>query len=75
MDKVMIYSSPTCIYCKKAKDFLDANNVEYELIDVSTEKGRKELSDLGFTAVPVLIINGKTIRGFNDALIKEALGI
>ena len=34
MAKVTIYSTPTCVYCKMAKEFFTKNNVAFEEHDV-----------------------------------------
>ena len=36
--KVKIYSTPTCPYCKGAKQFLKDNNIDFEDIDVSSNQ-------------------------------------
>jgi len=33
--QVKVYSTPTCPYCKQAKQFLRENNIEFEDIDVA----------------------------------------
>ena len=35
MAKVTIYSTPTCVYCKMAKEFFAKNKVAYEEHDVA----------------------------------------
>ena len=37
MKKVLIYSTPTCTYCKKAKEYFDENDIVYDEIDVSKD--------------------------------------
>jgi len=74
---VKIYTTPTCPYCKMAKQFFERNKVEYEEIDVSTnqEAANEMIEKSGQMAVPVIEIDGKIIVGFNPAAIKEALDI
>ena len=44
MAKVTIYSTPTCVYCKMAKEFFAKNNVAYEEHDVASDmKAREEM--------------------------------
>ena len=75
MAKVKVYSTPTCPWCKKAKDFLAEKGVEFEDLDVSSnEEARKEMLDKsGQMGVPVLDIDGKIIIGFNQDAITAAL--
>ena len=75
MAKVKVYSTPTCPWCKKAKDFLAEKGVEFEDLDVSSnEEARKEMMDKsGQIGVPVLDIDGKIILGFDQDAINAAL--
>lgn len=75
-NKVIVYSTQTCPYCHKVKDFLKEKEVEFEDIDVSTdqEKAKEMIEKSGQMGVPVIDINGKIIVGFDQAAIEEALG-
>ncbi len=72
---ITLYSTPTCPWCHKAKDYLDSKNVEYEDVDVSqnTEGAHEMVKKSGQMGVPVLDINGKILVGFNPMEIDEAL--
>lgn len=76
MAKVIVYSTPTCPWCIKAKEWLKENNVEFDNKDVGEdESARNEmLEKSGQMGVPVLDIGGKIIIGFDVDQIKEALG-
>ena len=41
MANVKIYSTPVCPWCKKAKDFFDENNVDYNDFDVSSDESKR----------------------------------
>jgi len=76
MTKVLVYSTPSCPWCKKAKEFLTDKGVEYEDVDVS--KDEKAMADMlqktdGKKGVPVLDINGIIVRGFDQDEIMAAL--
>ena len=75
--KATIYSTPTCPYCRQAKDFLKQNKIEYTEIDVATNeaKAQEMIEKSGQMGVPVIDIDGKIIVGFDKAEIKKALGI
>ena len=77
MAKVKVYSTPTCPWCKKAKEFLTENKVEYEDINVAeNQEAQKEMVDKsGQMGVPVLDIDGTVIVGFDVEKIKSSLGI
>ena len=64
--EVIIYSTPTCPYCKKTKEWLTIHNVKFSEINVAenTEEGEKMVKETGQMGVPVLKIieNGQTKR-------------
>ena len=72
---VKIYSTPTCPWCKKTKEFFKANKVKFTDVDVSSDdKASKEMVEKsGQMGVPVIDINGKIIVGFDEEKLKEAL--
>jgi glutaredoxin 3 len=75
--KVAIYTTPTCSYCKMAKEFFSQNGITYEEKNVvSDEKARKEMIEKsGQMGVPVIDIDGKLMVGFDKDKLSEALGI
>lgn len=74
MAKVIIYTSNTCPYCVLAKNYLDEKGIDYIEKNIQTDpSARKELMDMGHMGVPVLIINGEEVVGFDQAKIDELL--
>jgi len=73
--QVTVYSTPTCHFCHAAKDYFDANNVQYDDFNVmeNLEK-RKEMIDMtGQMGVPVIRIGDDVVVGFDESKIKELL--
>ncbi|MBT3419084.1 MAG: NrdH-redoxin [Candidatus Magasanikbacteria bacterium] len=72
---IMVYSTPTCPYCHKAKDYLKEKGIEFTDVDVSVDqdKAKEMVEKSGQMGVPVLDINGTIIVGFDTAKIDEAL--
>jgi len=72
-----VYTTPVCPFCKKLKDFLKENNIQFENIDVLTDKdaAKEMIAKTGQIGVPVLDIDGRIILGFNRDEIIEALKI
>ena len=72
---VKIYSTPTCPWCKKVKEFFKENNIEYEEIDVgSNQEAQKEMIDKsGQMGVPVVDIYGTIIVLYDVDKLKSAL--
>jgi len=75
MAKVKVYSTATCPWCHKVKEFLDEKKVKYEDIDVGADKKAAEemVEKSGQMGVPVTDINGTIIVGFDKEAIEKAL--
>ena len=75
--KITVYSTPSCPWCHRAKDWLKEQKVPFEDKDVAEdEAARGEMAEKsGQMGVPVLDINGKIIIGFDQAAIEEAIGL
>jgi glutaredoxin len=76
-DKVRIYTAVWCGYCKRAKAHLAAKGVPYDEMDVETsERGRSEFAQLGGRGVPVILVGGQRMDGFDasalDAMLTRA---
>lgn len=77
MNKVTVYSTPSCHFCHMAKEFFTEKNVPFEDIDVAgnQEKRKEMIEKSGQMGVPVIIIGDKIVIGFNKPKIVELLGI
>jgi glutaredoxin-like YruB-family protein len=77
MPEVILYTTPTCTYCKSAKAFFEEHGIDYEEIDVSrdVEKAQELIEKSGQTGVPVIEIDGEIIIGFDKRRIAKALGL
>ncbi|GAH46351.1 unnamed protein product, partial [marine sediment metagenome] len=66
MATIKVYSTPTCPFCKRAKEFLKQNNFAFEDLNVAeSEEARTEMiNKSGQMVVPVLDIDGEIIVGF-----------
>ena len=73
--KVVVYSTPTCPICKRAKAYLTEKGVSYQEIDVaaSSEVARELIKRSGQMGVPVIIVNDDMLIGFNQAKLDELL--
>jgi glutaredoxin-like YruB-family protein len=77
MAQVIIYTTPTCTYCKTAKQFFEEHHVDYIEYDVSRdiEKAQRMVEKSGQTGVPVIEIDDEIIIGFDKRRIARALGV
>ena len=77
MANVTIYTTPTCVYCKFAKEFFHEHNVEYAEKDVAQDEQAREdmIQKSGQLGVPVIDIDGEIVIGFDKKRLSELLGI
>ncbi len=75
MTQIIIYTTPTCPWCAKTKEFLKQNKLNYlEKNVVEDERARTELiRKSGQMGVPVLDIDGKIVVGFEPEEILAAV--
>ena len=75
--EVKVYSTPTCPWCKKVKQFLDANGIAYQDFNVAQDHAARDemVKKSSQTAVPTIFIDGEIVVGFNEPVLKEKLGI
>ena len=79
--KVLLYALSTCVWCKKTKNFLKDENIEYEYIDVDlcNEKDQENIRRTiiekgGRLSFPTVIIDDEiVITGFHEDKMKKAL--
>lgn len=72
---VKVYSTPTCPWCRKAKDYLVEKGVQFTDLNVSEDRSKlQEMVELtGQRGVPVIIIDNEQIVGFDQKKIDQAL--
>jgi len=72
---ITIYTTPTCGYCKVAKDYFRTQHVPFTEYNVASDHRRAEemVRKSGQMGVPVIDVNGKVIVGFNKPEIERAL--
>jgi len=73
---ITIYTTPSCVYCKVAKEYFRKNNLEYKEINVVADEAAQQemIKKSGQMGVPVIEVNGKIIIGFNQREFEKALG-
>ena len=74
-EKVVIYSTNWCQFCKQTRAYLEANNIPFEDRDI--ELGDEKIDELyrsiGVQGIPQVVIGNKVINGFNRELIQAEL--
>ena len=79
MTEVTVYSTPGCKFCKKTKNFLDEEGIDYEEKNVAedSEALKTMVKASGQKGVPVTVIGDEdeVIVGFEEGKLREAIGI
>lgn len=77
MKNVTIYTTPTCVYCKRTKEFFGEHNVQYQERDVASDSASREemVKKSGQMAVPVIDIDGEIVVGFDERRLADLLSI
>lgn len=71
---VVIFTTSTCRYCKRAREVLEKNNIDYyDFVTDKSADAQKRYQALGESAVPVLFIADRKIVGANQEVIEAAL--
>ncbi|MEK7193552.1 MAG: glutaredoxin family protein [Patescibacteria group bacterium] len=77
MATIKIYTTPTCVYCKMAKQLFEGNNLKYEEYNVAEDdKAREEMITKSHQlGVPVIDVDGEIFVGFDRKGLMNALHI
>lgn len=75
MPAVTVYTTPTCVWCGKAKEFLKENSIPFKEVDVAANQNAAEfmIEKSGQMGVPVIQIDDKFIVGYDKNAMKKAL--
>ena len=77
MVKVILFSTNSCSWCRRAKQYFRDNKVPFKEINVERDPSaaREIQKKTGQTGVPVIKIGSKWIVGFNREKIDVGLGL
>jgi glutaredoxin-like YruB-family protein len=72
---VTVYSTPTCPYCKRAKDYLTQKGIVFTDYNVAEdrEKAKEMIEKSKQMGVPVIVVGDDIILGFNQAKLDSLL--
>jgi glutaredoxin 3 len=70
---VIVYTTPTCPYCRMVKEFLSQRGISFEERDVSRNSSYAEelARNTGQMGVPVTIIDGQIVVGFDRGRLED----
>ena len=65
---VTLYVTNYCPYCRSAERLLDRLGVSYEKHDITddAETRRRIVAETGWRTVPVILVDGRLIGGYDD---------
>ncbi len=75
---VIVYTTPTCPWCLRVKDYLQYKEIRYKEVNVAEDRdGAVEMvQKSGQRGVPVVDVNGNIVIGFDkEALDKLLAGV
>ena len=72
---IKVYTTDSCPWCVKAKNYLKSKNISFEELNVADDMLAREemIKKSKQMGVPVLDINGTVIIGFDKSAIDTAL--
>ncbi len=78
MIEIILYGADWCPDCRRAKAYLQENNIEYTFIDVDLDKeatARVEAINNGKRIIPTIIVEGKSYTNPDNVKLASLLGI
>ena len=77
MSKIVLFSTSTCSWCRRAKRYFRERRVPFK--EINLERDQKAARDVvrktGQTGVPVIKIGNRWIVGFDKERIEKELGL
>lgn len=67
-----IYTLPNCVQCDSTKRLMDSLNIDYEVVDLSSdEESYKMILNMGYKQAPIVISGDQHWSGFRMEKIKS----
>lgn len=75
--RVLVFTTPTCPWCQRAKSYLRSKSVPFKEVDVSRDQqaARDLVRRTGQMGVPVIEIDGRPVVGFDQRQVDRLLGL
>lgn len=75
--EAIMYTTPTCSYCVKAKNYFKQIGLRFKEYDISKDDRKREelVRKTGQMGVPVIFIRGQKIIGFDKQKIDRLLNL
>ncbi len=70
--RVILYSTSWCGYCKKARSFMNRENISFVEYDIEkSASAKRAYEQAGGNGVPLLIRGKRSIQGFSESNYRE----
>ena len=70
---ITVYTKNSCVQCTATKRWLDENDIEYELVDVTKDgEALLTIKELGYLQVPVVVDGLRHWSGFRPDLLARS---
>lgn len=64
--KVILYATSWCGYCKAARELMQKNDIAYFEYDIEkSQEGKAQYDSLNLSGVPILLVNGEIVHGYD----------
>jgi len=75
--EVKVYSTSTCPWCVRAKDFLKKNKIEFKEVNVAEDQEAAQfmIEKTQQMGVPVIQVGNEFVIGFDELKLKILLGL
>jgi glutaredoxin len=75
--EVYVFDTSWCPYCHQLEAMLQQNHIKYTSFDIEKLPQARAYMQQHYhtTAVPVIVIDGRHVLGFNEKLIRQLLSI
>jgi glutaredoxin 3 len=76
MDRIVVYTTEPCGFCRTAKALLDSRGIPYTELNLAKDpSGRAELVErTGMMTFPQIVIDGRPIGGFQELMRADGAG-
>lgn len=73
--KVVLYATDWCTYCAQTRELMRAHGITFHEYDIEKDPvGREQFERLGGVFVPLLVVRGEIIRGYDPEKLLELAG-
>ena len=72
--QVVLYATDWCPYCEKTRALLTSKGIPFKEMNIeSSEEARSQYQRLAANGVPVLLVAGEVVRGYNPQRMEVVL--